>query len=750
MDKVGVFLCTGCGIAEALDVEALAAAASDAGAADCTTHPCLCEPEGVALVREALGGDGLHGVVLAGCSQRSRADAFRFAPATTLVDRVPLREQVVWTHPPGNEDTQALAEDILRMGVAKVAKQKLPTPLAEEIDDTVLVVGGGLTGLQAASAAAAMGHPVVLVEASDRLGGHLAEAREEVPDRPPYDRLRPSRLRDLVGAVEDDPRVRIVKGAQLRSITGQPGQFQVEVACAGGGESFTAGAIVQATGARPYDASNLGHLGYGEHQDVVTSHAFEAMLTGGAVVRPSDGRAPRRVVFVQCAGSRDPEHLAYCSAECCTTTLRQVATLRRDHPEIEPYVVYKDIRTPGQREHFFLATQAEGGTLFTRGDVTGVAANGNGSLKVHLEASLLGEQTELEADLVVLAVGMVPNSADGEAIRALRDATHRAEHGESETQKAEARRVIEELGHHAGTEILNLDYRQGPDLPVLAESFPDSHFICFPYETRRTGIYAAGALRAPMDAAQAVEDAWGAALKAVQSIRAAREGEAVHPRSGDLGIPNFFLQRCTQCKRCTEECPFGTLNEDEKGTPQLNALRCRRCGICMGACPERIVSFPDYSVDVVSSMIKALEVPEEEDEKPRMIAFVCENDALPALDTAARLRRQWNPWVRVIPVRCLGSFNIVWIADALSRGIDGVVLIGCKYGDDYQCHYVRGSELAHKRLENVGETLNRLALESERIRVVELAHNEFDRIPEILDEFAATIDEIGPNPYKGF
>ena len=242
----------------------------------------------------------------------------------------------------------------------------------------------------------------------------------------------------------------------------------------------------------------------------------------------------------------------------------------------------------------------------------------------------------------------------------------------------------------------------------------------------------------------------GAALKAVQCIEANARGVAVHPRSGDNAIASFFLQRCTQCKRCTEDCPFGTLNEDVKGTPEYNVLRCRRCGVCLGACPERIVSFPEYSVDAVASMIKSLEVPEEDEEKPRIIAFMCENDALPALDEAAAQRKTWNPWVRVIPVRCLGAVNVVWIADSLSSGIDGVMLIGCKRGDDYQCHMVRGSELANYRMGNVKETLDRLTLESERVSVIELARDEFHRIPELLDQFAETIDEVGPNPYKGF
>jgi quinone-modifying oxidoreductase subunit QmoB len=239
-------------------------------------------------------------------------------------------------------------------------------------------------------------------------------------------------------------------------------------------------------------------------------------------------------------------------------------------------------------------------------------------------------------------------------------------------------------------------------------------------------------------------------MKAAQCVAALKRGEAVHPRSGDRCVPDFALQRCTQCKRCTEECPFGTLNEDEKGTPKVNVLRCRRCGICLGACPERIISFPDYSPSAVSAMVKAMEVPEDYEEKPRILAFVCENDALPALDAAAARRQQWNPWMRVIPVRCLGSMNLVWIADALSRGIDGILLLGCRHGDDYQCHYVKGSELASKRLENIQETLDRLVLEPERVRLVELTHDDADRVTELVEEFADTIEEVGANPFKGF
>ncbi len=749
MERIGVFLCSGCGIGEALDLEAVKRIAEELGAT-CTIHPCLCSEEGVAALCSVLDDGTNDSLVIAACSPRSQCRVFSFDAEKTTVERVGLREQVVWSHPAGDEDTQAMAEDLVRMSIARMGEEKLPVRLEEEIADPVLVVGGGLTGMEAALAAAGMGHPVFLIESSDHLGGALSGLPEVLPVAPPYDRPHQSMIPALIEQVEKNDRIRVLLSTKISSIKGQPGQFEMDVEGPAGAEHLLAGAIVQATGAHPYDVSKVVGLGYGSLPDVITAAELDAMLASGRLARPSDGQTPKHVAFVQCAGSRNSDHLPYCSGECCATTMRQVLTLGRDFPGTEASVLYRDIRTPGQLEHLYQAAQEQPGAFFIRATVRSIEGSGDGRMSVALEQTLLPELTSIEADLVVLATGMVPNSADGEAIRMLHDAQNRVEHGESDVQKEEAQKIVDELRAHEGTEILNLEYRQGPDLPVLAYSFPDSHYICFPYETRRTGIYAAGAVRAPMDPAQAMEDAWGAALKAVQCIEAAKRGEAVHPRSGDIGVPEFFLQRCTQCKRCTEECPFGTLNEDEKGTPELNPLRCRHCGICMGACPERIISFPDYSVTAVSAMIKAIEVPEEDEEKPRILGLLCENDAYPALDAAAQLGKNWNPWVRIIPVRCLGSVNVVWIADALSRGIDGVILIGCKHGDDYQCHYIRGSELATTRLENVQETLDRLALESERIRIVELAHDEFSRIPTILDEFAETIDELGPNPYKGF
>jgi len=296
--------------------------------------------------------------------------------------------------------------------------------------------------------------------------------------------------------------------------------------------------------------------------------------------------------------------------------------------------------------------------------------------------------------------------------------------------------------------ILNLSYRQGPDVPQLKQGFVDSHFICFPYESRRTGIYPAGPVRRPMDIPQAMEDATGATMKAIQAIENAAVGRAAHPRSGDLSFPVVRIEGCTQCKRCTVECPFGAIDEDEKRYPVFNESRCRRCGTCMGACPVRVISFENYSVDSVGSQIKAVDIPDEFQEKPRILVLACENDAYPALDMAGMNRNTYSAYVRVIPVRCLGSVNLIWVTDALNSGYDGVMMMGCKHGDNYQCHFVKGSEIASQRLSKIDDTLKSLNLEPERVQNFEVAIADIERVPQLINDYAAKIQEIGMSPFK--
>ncbi len=733
--KHAAYLCGGCGLAERLDMGRLEAVARKEGRmALVRSHEFLCSAAGLQAIQADIATEGVTHVAIGACSRRAKAEAFDF-PGTPLA-RANLREGAIWARPDtdaAREATQEMAEDLVRMACAEAKKMQVPqgNPQAATCR-RLAVVGGGLTGLTAALEAAEAGYDVVLVEKDAALGGNAARLWKRVPARAPFDGPAGTGVDALVARVMGHPRIAVHLATTVARTSGAPGRFRLALAAADGTTAeVDAGAIVQATGFTPYDIGKLPELGGGRVPNVVDQAGFEALARdtlgrGTPLTRPSDGAPVRRVAFVQCAGQRDAsgKHLPYCSGHCCATSIKQALYLKEADAGIDAIVLYDDLRAPGMGEDFYRAAQAREVT-FTKAAVSGVQAEGGGCV-VALHDRILDEDVRLAVDLVVLATGQVPNA--GVNIELAEDAPER----------------------QAQTSVLNLAYRQGPDLPQLVHGFADSHFICFPYETRRTGISAAGPVRRPMDMAQAAEDAAGAAMKAIQAIENAGAGRAAHPRSGDLSYPKVRLEGCTQCKRCTVECPFGAIDEDERRYPVFNESRCRRCGTCMGACPVRVISFENYSVDTVGAQIKAVDMPDEFSEKPRILLLACENDAYPALDMAGMQRRVYSAFVRAIPVRCLGSVNTIWITDALNSGYDGVMMMGCKHGDDYQCHFVKGSELAAYRMGKIDDTLKQLGLEPERVASFEVAITDVERVARLIDEYAATIGRIGMSPLKGF
>jgi quinone-modifying oxidoreductase subunit QmoB len=747
MSKVyGGYLCTGCGIGNVLDADGLKSAASESGI-EMQEHECLCGAAGMSLIKKDIEEKGLNAVVICACSPRVLHQEFTFGDEIITI-RANLREQVAWIAgeaEKGDEFIQELGEDYVRMAVTRAKKSEVPKPYQlETINKKILVMGGGIAGLTAASEAAKAGYEVTIVEKSDKLGGKALGWRKMFPTKFPYCELEQPNVEELVAAVTGNPKITVKTATEVARIGGAPGQFRVSLKAAGtksewdapakvtvdeqekidkgekedpnaGLQKYTAvdgaaemhGAVVLATGWRPADVSEYEHLGYGKVKNVVTNAEFEKLA--------KEGKVPAKVAFIQSPGGKEHDRdFPYCNSVTSMVALKQAQYVCDDNGDKgQAYIVYQHMRTPGNTELFYKGMQQRDGVFLTKGAVTKVEECGAG-VKVTAEDTLLGENVELDVDMAVLAAGMVPTTVDAPTV--------------------------------------NLAYRQGPaflDLDLF-DGYADSHFICFPYETRRTGVYTCGGVRKAETMEETIDDATGAALKAIQCLESADRGVAVHPRSGDKTYPDFFFQRCTQCKRCTEECPFGALDDDAKGTPLPNPTRCRRCGTCMGACPERIIGFADYNVDMIGSMVKAIEVPDDDEDKLRIAVFVCENDAYPAVDMAGMRRNKLNTLVRFIPVRCLGSVNMVWIKDAMSSGMDGVLLLGCRYGDNYQCHFVKGSEIANKRMDNIGETLGTLGLEPERCAVRQIAISDYDKIPGIIDEFVESIVEMGPNPFKGF
>ena len=752
--KIGVYFDQQ-NIGGGLDLEALAAQTS-AKWGDLTAVVKVVPVLALAVdeIRADIEAQGLDGVLLCGASPRVDGELYRLP---VQVEHVNLREQCVQAYknpdrtPVDSSNAPELltlmARDYVNMGVVKLQKSEAPEPASVTGVQRVLVIGGGWTGLTAALEAAATGYEVVLVEKADKLGGAANNIPMASPLVSPWTDKQPTNLVAKVSEVTGNPKIKIHMNARMEKLEGQPGEFKAVIGTLSGPVEVEVGAVVLATGWVALDQKYLAPMGLGKSPMVVDAATFGKMLVADqvkanriafvldttmaeqAVARAAEESAPAGEEQPAAAAAPVAEegeetfvkedleslrHLSYSNAVNSVGMLRLANTVcEKTNDACQAFILYKDMTVPGILERFYKKMQERLGVMMTKADVTDIREAG-GHMVVECKNTLLGMDFDLDVDMVVLPTGLVPTTA--------KDVT------------------------------IHFDYRQGPDFPDLQlfDGFADSNYICFPYETRRTGVYAAGCVRQPLTMDACEEDAKGAVLKAMQCIEAASHGVAVHPRSGDLSYPVFNFVRCTQCKRCTEECPFGALDDDEKGTPKPNPARCRRCGTCFGACPERVISFANYNIDQIGSMIREVQVPKDfKADGPRVLILACENDAYPALDMAGARNKPWSPYCRIIPVRCLGSVNAIWVSDAMSKGYDGVMLLGCKYGDDYQCHFVKGSEICARRKENIAETLNRLGVQPERVEQLEVAIDEYDKVPDLIDGFVDRIMAMGPNPFKG-
>ncbi|MEW6221632.1 MAG: FAD-dependent oxidoreductase, partial [Thermodesulfobacteriota bacterium] len=541
--KHSAYICTGCGIGDGLDIEALAKVVSGEKKMPVKTHPFLCSAEGRGMVQEDIDKEGVNSVVIGACSFRVKQDELSYGDGV-MVSRANLREQVVWSAgpDPDKDRIQELASDNMRMACTRAAKCAIPEAQAQTLTKGILVIGGGIAGLTAAREAAKAGYEVTLVEKTGELGGFARTWRKQLPTKAPWTDLEAPMVDSLVAEVKAAGNITIKLNTEVARIAGAPGMFDISFKAAGSKSDWDAppkvtkemedliekgqledprkavkhymesnpeaskfGTVVLATGWRPADVSEFAHLGHGTLKNVVTNVELERMAKAGRLTRPSDGKPVTSVAFVQSPGAKEHDKdFPYANSVTSSVTLKQAKYLREENPDAKAYILYQHMRTPGNMELFYKAAQNDDGIFLTKAAVTGVSEAGDGSLTVAMEDTLLGASTSVDVDLVVLAAGMVPTTRDAAC--------------------------------------LNLAYRQGPALIDLDlfDGHADSHFICFPYETRRTGIYACGGVRKAMTVEETMDDATGAALKAIQCIESASRGVAVHPRAGDKTYLEFF------------------------------------------------------------------------------------------------------------------------------------------------------------------------------------------------------------------
>jgi quinone-modifying oxidoreductase subunit QmoA len=409
---------------------------------------------------------------------------------------------------------------------------------------SILVVGGGISGLTTTLEAAEAGYEVLLVEKNPYLGGRVIQLNQYFPKLcPPTCGLEINFRR-----IRDNKKIKVLTMTEVEKVEGTKGNYEVTLrispryvnenctccgACADVCETeieneFNFGmnrskaaylpsemafpakyvmsteisaedkkrvqeackydaidfsmetrtvtikvaAVVWATGWKPYDATKIDNLGFGRHQNIITNMMLERMAaingpTEGKILRPSDDKAPKTIAFVQCAGSRDENHLPYCSYICCMASLKHATYIRAQYPDAEITIYYIDIRTPGQRyEKFYKMLKDDPKVSFVKGKVADVAEADNGNITVTAENAVTGAKIRQTVDLVVLATGMEPSAASD---------------------------------------------RPNADLVITEDGFIVNDF-------NKGGMFAAGCANKPADVVSSNQNATGMALKAIQTV----------------------------------------------------------------------------------------------------------------------------------------------------------------------------------------------------------------------------------------
>ncbi len=555
--KVGVYVChCGINIAATVDVKAVAEyAARLPHVAVARDYTYMCSDPGQALIQSDIREMGLNRVVVASCSPRMHEPTFRAAIAEVglnpyCFEMANIREQCSWVHAGGEATTQKA----MQLVAAAVAKASRLQPLEQRqapVTPAALVIGGGMAGMQAALDIADAGFPVTLVERQPRLGGRVAELHRTFPTlEPTADLLRP-----YLERVSQHPRIQVLTGAEVAAISGFVGNFAAEVRQGDQVHEIKAGAIVVATGFDLFDPRRRPELGYGKYPEVITTAEFERMAADEIQV---SGRTPKHVVFIHCVGSRDRQlGNPYCSRICCMVSAKQARLIRERLPEAEVTVFYMDVRAFGKGFEEFYDGVRRMGVVYRRGNPSEILRRGD-RVVVRAEDTLLGEPVEVEADLVVLAVGMQPQPDTGALAGMLK----------------------------------------------LARSadgfFMEAHPKLRPVDTAMAGIFLAGACQGPKDIAESLAQARAAAATAlVPLMRGVVQVEAA--------TSSVDEELCAGCGQCASVCTFGALSlHPVRKVMTVNAVLCQGCGACASACPSGAINVRHFTFDQVMAQIEVV------------------------------------------------------------------------------------------------------------------------------------------------
>lgn len=512
-----------------------------------------CSRESLEHIRQVIVEKGLNRVVIGACSPRTHETLFQDTVRKAglnkyLVEMANLRDQDTWVHLDRSGEALDKAKDLLRMAASSVA---LARPLAEHIlpmNKNILVVGGGVTGMNAALALADQGFQVYLLEKSAQLGGLSRELRRTLEG----DDVR-AYLAELVKRTTHHDNIQVLTRAVVVDHSGIPGLFKTGVQA--GPQMFyrqiTHGVTILATGALP---NRPREYFLDEHEAVMTQ------LDLDKVIEDDTGKAKSwgKVVMIQCVGSRCPEN-PNCSRICCQSAVKNALRLIEINPSIRVYVLYRDMRTYGFQEDYYRKARERGVFFFRYNEKEKPLVRVNGrKIDVAFKDPILEREMEISADCLALSTGLV---ADEE-----------------------------------GAEDLAMIFR----LPRTNDGyFLEDHVKLRPVDLPVPGFFVAGTAHAPKSIRESIAQAQAAAGRAQTMLARSviNLGAAVAKVDG---------KKCAACLICVRACPFDVPFINAEGYSEIDPAKCRGCGVCAAACPAKAIQLMQYEDDRILAKLDGL------------------------------------------------------------------------------------------------------------------------------------------------
>jgi len=549
--RIGVFVCRcGINIAAVVDVPAVTEYAKTLPNVVCVEEKIyLCSQDAQSLIKEKIKEHDLNRVVVASCTPRTHErlfqDTIREAGLNKyLFEMANIRDQCSWVHGKEPDSATQKAKELVKMSVARAGLLEPLQHTTMEITHKALVIGGGLSGMTAALSLSEQGFEVHIVEKEKELGGNLRYVYFTLDgsDVQAY-------LKSLIQKVKSHHLIKLHLSSQLTKISGHVGYFKSEIRNPKSEITIEHGIVIVATGG--VESKPTEYL-YGQDDRILTQRQLEEQI-----VNPkSEIRNPKSIVMIQCVGSRDDER-PYCSRICCSQAVKNALKLKEKNPDIQVYILYRDMRTYGFREDYYSLAR-EAGVIFIRYDLdTKPVVTNHGPLKVRVKEPVLGEEIVLSPDIVVLAPAIVPHP-ENEKLASLMKVTLNAE-----------------------------------------RFFLEAHLKLRPVDFAIEGMFLCGLAHSPKDISESIAQAQAAAGRAATIL--AKD----HLEVGGV-ISTIDEDKCVACLTCIRMCPYDVPFINTKGAAEIESAKCQGCGICAAECPAKAIQLMHYKDNQLLAKTEAL------------------------------------------------------------------------------------------------------------------------------------------------